>query len=144
MTTNPKPDLTMKEVTSNRKPYNNKAGYIASRRAAPNKGWVVIYDAAEAGLEASAGKYAVVCETHSAIVNTTSMPKARAILDAVDFCEQCQQIKAGRYSKPESLQHQVQQWKEIAADNEPDEYTPTPEEKERDSRKFRGWFYGTK
>lgn len=130
----------MTTPTSNRKPFNNKAGYIASRRAAPNKGWVVIYDAQAAGIDHSAGKYAVVCETHSSIINTTSMPKARAILDVVDFCEACQAINADRYKEPATIQEQVQQWQAIAADQEPDEeteYIPTPEEKERDSRMFR-------
>lgn len=74
---------------SKRKPYNDREGYIASLRSGKNKGWVVIYNAKEAGLDDSDGKYAVVCETHSTIVNTTSLPKARQAMKYPDFCEGC-------------------------------------------------------
>jgi hypothetical protein len=74
---------------TSRKPYNDKEGYIASLRSGIMKGWVVIYDAEKAGLDASDGRYAIVCETHNQIVNTTSMPKARTAMKAVDFCSEC-------------------------------------------------------
>lgn len=77
-------------MVSVRKPYNTKEGYIASLRSGINKGWVVIYDAKKHGIDDTDGKYAVVCETHNTIVNTTSMPKARKIMKNPDFCEQCQ------------------------------------------------------
>ena len=51
---------------------------------------MVIYDAAKAGIDVS-GRYAVVCESHGAIVGATSMPKARASMKSGDFCEECQQ-----------------------------------------------------
>jgi len=72
-----------------RKPHNQDAGYIASLRSGINKGWVVIYYAKEADFDDRDGKYAVVCQTHNTIVNTTSLPKARAAMKAVDFCEEC-------------------------------------------------------
>ncbi len=74
---------------SKRKPYNDKAGYIASLRAGAANGWIVIYDAAEAGLDASAGRYAVSCESHHVLVNVSSMPKARSAMKSPDFCEGC-------------------------------------------------------
>lgn len=74
---------------SKRKPYNEDAGYIASLRSGHNKGWVVIYNAKEQGLDDADGKYAVVCQTHKTIVNTTSLPKAREIMKCPDFCEKC-------------------------------------------------------
>jgi hypothetical protein len=77
-------------MVSVRKPYNNKAGYIASLRSGINKGWIVIYNAQEAGIDKFDGKYAVVCETHNKIVNTTSLPKARRIMKNPDFCKECQ------------------------------------------------------
>lgn len=70
---------------SKRKPYNDCAGYIASRRNEINRGWVVIYVASEQGLDTSDGKYATVCEKHS----TTSVPKARPFLKYPEFCEAC-------------------------------------------------------
>lgn len=74
---------------SNRKPFNDKAGYIASRHNEINNGWVVIYLAKKQGIDESGGKYAVVCELHNTIVNTTSLPKARPLLKYPDFCTEC-------------------------------------------------------
>lgn len=76
-----------------RKPYNDREGYIASLRSGADRGWVVIYEAEKAGLDDSCGRYAVVCETHKVIVNTTSMPKARHTMKAVDFCEECMRLR---------------------------------------------------
>lgn len=84
---------------SKRKPFNDRAGYIASLRSGANRGWVVIYKAEDQGLDLNGEnhkelglpdlKYAVVCETHFTLVGTTSIPKAREIMKAVDFCEAC-------------------------------------------------------
>lgn len=73
----------------NRKPYNIKAGYIASRHNQINNGWVVIYLAKEQGLDDSQGKYAVSCELHNVLTFTSSLPKARPLLKVPDFCEEC-------------------------------------------------------
>ncbi len=80
-----KPDYSK----SKRKPYNHFAGYIASRRNVINRGWVVIYYAAAQGLDESGGRYAVVCETHNTICNTTSLKLARPFLKIPEFCEEC-------------------------------------------------------
>ena len=74
---------------STRKPYNQDEGYIASLRSGKDKGWVVIYNAKKAGIDNTDGKYAIVCQTHNTIVNTTSLPKARTAMKSVDFCELC-------------------------------------------------------
>jgi hypothetical protein len=74
---------------SARKPYNDNAGYIASRHNEINNGWVVIYVAAEQGIDVGDNKYAVVCELHSTICGFTSVPKARPRLKFPDFCEEC-------------------------------------------------------
>lgn len=74
--------------SSNRKPYNDRAGYIASRRNEINRGWIVIYEASEQGLDVD-GRYAVVCETHNTVCGTTSIPKARPFLKIPEFCEPC-------------------------------------------------------
>ena len=76
-----------------RKPYNKDLGYIASLRSGVSKGWVVIYNASEQGLDNSDGKYAIVCQTHNTIANSTSLPKARLIMKSVDFCEECQNAR---------------------------------------------------
>lgn len=81
---------------SKRKPYNNKAGYVASRRNDINQGWVVIYVAADQGIDTSDGKYAVVCEKHSTICNTSSIPKARPFLKRPEFCEECMSEARGK------------------------------------------------
>jgi hypothetical protein len=74
---------------SNRKPYNDRAGYVASKRSGTNKGHVVIYLAEEADLDATQGKYAVSCEMHNTIAYTSSLPKARTAMKSVCFCEEC-------------------------------------------------------
>lgn len=81
---------------SNRKPYNNLAGYKASLRSGPlqsdgKRGWVVIYDAKLAGLCALGGRWATVCETHSTIANHTNLPTARKFMKSGshNWCEEC-------------------------------------------------------
>lgn len=83
---------------SNRKPYNDRAGYIASLRSGAGRGWIVIYDATRANLDASAGRYAVSCETHSVLANVSSMPKARSAMKCPDFCEACAATMRGSKS----------------------------------------------
>jgi hypothetical protein len=70
------------------KPYNDCAGYVASRRNIINNGWVVIYIAAEQGVDVG-GKYMVVCELHNTIVGVSSIRKARPYLKVPDFCKKC-------------------------------------------------------
>lgn len=74
-----------------RKPYNDKAGYIASLRSGKDRGWVVIYEAEKQNMGLAGGRYAVVCETHHAVVNVRTIPLARSAMKAVDFCEACQE-----------------------------------------------------
>ncbi len=79
-------------VNNERKPFRLYSGYIASKRSGANKGWVVIYLAKAQQIDESGGKYAVVCETHSNLVQTTSLPLARSAMKAPDFCEECYRI----------------------------------------------------
>jgi hypothetical protein len=79
-----------KEVrVSNRKPYNENAGYVASRHNIINYGWVVIYVAAEQGIDVGTDKYATVCEKHGTTCGTTSVARARSFLKFPEFCEEC-------------------------------------------------------
>lgn len=75
--------------TSKRKPYNDLAGYVASRHNLINNGWVVIYLADAQGLDPAGGKYVVVCETHNTLCNFPSLKKARPFLKYPEFCEDC-------------------------------------------------------
>jgi hypothetical protein len=81
-----------------RKPHNNEAGYIASRRSSLNREWVVIYDAMQQGIDTcdlgtgDATRYAVVCCEHGQIGTATSLPKARALLrQPGEFCLDCRE-----------------------------------------------------
>ena len=74
---------------SRRKPYNDRAGYLASRRSGFHHGWVVIYRAADQGIDVGGNPYAVVCETHATICGVSSMPKARSLMKSAEFCEAC-------------------------------------------------------
>ena len=76
---------------SERKPYNDCVGYIASRRHWLHRGWVVIYRAAEQGIDVGGEKYAIVCETHANIGASRNMPDARVLMKYPEnFCEECQ------------------------------------------------------
>ncbi|MBI4397292.1 MAG: hypothetical protein HY548_09365 [Elusimicrobia bacterium] len=81
---------------SRRKPYNEYAGYVCSRRNQINGGWVVIYKAEEAGLDPAGGPWVAVCETHKTVCNTASLPKARPFLKIPEFCEECMSQYAGK------------------------------------------------
>lgn len=74
---------------SKRKPYNDRPGYIASKRSGSNGGSIVIYYSQEQGLDIDAGKYAVICELHHTIYQTTSIALARTAMKSPDFCEIC-------------------------------------------------------
>ena len=77
---------------STRKPFNNLAGYVASLRSGINRGWVVIYKAAEAGLDTEPGKYAISCETHNLLGYAASLPDARLQMKAPEnFCSDCRE-----------------------------------------------------
>ena len=78
-----------------RKVHNKEAGYIAERTNpyfAKTK--VVIYNAEQQGMDATAGKYIVVCDAHGTLVNETSVPRARlSMKDPSNFCDECRAIK---------------------------------------------------
>lgn len=81
----------MPEATA-RKPHRDWAGYVCELRNKFSGGHTVVVTAAEAGLDQNGGKYVVVCDKHSTLVNTTSVPKARAIMrDPTIFCEACRE-----------------------------------------------------
>lgn len=81
---------------SKRKPYNDCKGYVASRHNLINGGWVVIYRAAEQGIDVGEYKYAVVCEKHATILGVTSVAKGRSLLKYPEFCEECMRDIDGR------------------------------------------------
>lgn len=75
---------------SRRKPFNDRAGYVASLRNPTSGGWCVIYKAHEAGLDPSGGNWLTVCEVHGTLCNHTSLKLARASMKSPDFCEACE------------------------------------------------------
>ena len=76
-------------MASARKPYNDRAGYIASRRNHTKRDFVVLYIAEKQNIE-SGEKYAVVCEEHGEILGSTSVPNGRlSMKDTTGFCQGC-------------------------------------------------------
>lgn len=86
-----------------RKIHNQESGYVAERRnplaaligplppGTRNK--VVIYRAAEQGIDAGGNKYAVVCDAHGQIGGATSVPHARKLMkDPSEFCTKCRDL----------------------------------------------------
>lgn len=79
---------------SNRKPFNDRAGYVASRKNQITGTSNVIYVASEQGIDVD-GKYAVVCEGHATMTGATSVPKARVLMkNAAAFCVDCRECSA--------------------------------------------------
>jgi hypothetical protein len=78
---------------SNRKPFNDCAGYVASLKNPLTGIHNVIYIAAKQGIDA-AQKYATVCEAHHTMVSASSIPNARIDMkDASKWCADCQALK---------------------------------------------------
>ena|SRR5258708_38736859 len=77
---------------SSRKPFNDRAGYVASRINPLTGISNVIYIASEQGIEADK-KYVTVCEAHHTMVSSSSIPTARVDMkDASKWCETCQHL----------------------------------------------------
>ena len=74
-----------------RKQHSGECGYIAERMNPHVPGTkVVIYRAADQGIDDADGKYAVVCDAHSTVDHTTSIPNARSLMKAPEtFCLDC-------------------------------------------------------
>lgn len=86
-------DMTPDEILAaqlKRKPHVQNVGYVCERRnRRTGKGFVVIYDK-QAGFDADTkNRWVIVCETHSTLTSMPSLPKARDVMKAVDFCEEC-------------------------------------------------------
>jgi hypothetical protein len=84
--------MTISQIMSKRKPHNNNSGYIAERIFKPSGSHIVIYRAAEQGLDVTPDKYAVVCSTHGTMVGNSSIPKARVDMKYPEFCEYCMKM----------------------------------------------------
>lgn len=80
------------QIMSKRKPHNNECGYIAEKIYKPSGSHIVIYRAAEQGIDVAPDKYAVVCSAHSTIVGNSSIPKARIDMSYPEFCEDCMKM----------------------------------------------------
>ena len=79
-------------MTSNRKPFNDCAGYVASKINPATGIHNVIYIAADAGIDAE-HKYVTVCEGHKQMISSTSIPKARVDMkNASQWCSKCQSL----------------------------------------------------
>lgn len=84
----------MSEPTA-RKPHRDWAGYVCELRNKYSGGHTVVVRAEEAGLDPNGGKYAVICDKHNTLINTTILQKARSIMrDPTIFCEDCRKALA--------------------------------------------------
>lgn len=78
---------------SNRKPFNDRAGYVASRINPLTGIHNVIYIASEQGVD-SDGKYVTVCEAHATMVSSANIPSARIDMkNTSQWCETCKAMQ---------------------------------------------------
>jgi len=72
--------------------FNDRAGYVASKKNLLTGIHNVIYVAASQGIDAD-GKCVTVCEAHSQMISSTSVLKARSNMsDATQWCSNCQAL----------------------------------------------------
>ena len=84
------------QKTISRKRHSHEAGYIAERmNPHDGKTKVVIYEAAEQGIDVGGLRYAVVCKAHGTTCGATSVPKARPLMKSVEFCGRCMDSATG-------------------------------------------------
>lgn len=81
-----------------RKPHNDILGYVCElRNRRTGIGHVVIYDRNK-GFDCDADyRYVISCEGHNTMTSAPSMPRAREIMKAVDFCEECMSYQQPSY-----------------------------------------------
>ncbi len=84
-----------------RKIHSTEPGYIAERMNPFVPGQkVVIYEGEAQGIDVAPDKYAVVCDAHSTVCGTSSIPKARVLMKQPDeFCEGCTELHNGDEDK---------------------------------------------
>jgi hypothetical protein len=76
------------------------AGFIAARKNKAGTNYNVLYRAEEQNISSDdGGKYAVVCEEHGSLVQTTNQRNARTILRYPDFCDCCEDRCGTSWSK---------------------------------------------
>ena len=79
----------------NRKPakysHDGLAGCVTRRRSRVSGDIVGLYHAEQAGLDATDGPWATVCEKHGTVCNHRTMRLALSHLSNVGWCEACQQ-----------------------------------------------------
>ena len=82
--------------------YRKLAGYKCRCRNRVSGGDVVVYNADDAHMDPDGGKYAVVCNVHSSILNVQTLAAARSAMKVpTDFCEGCREYEKNR--KPRKL-----------------------------------------
>jgi hypothetical protein len=70
--------------------YAGLRAWLRNRRTGSR---IAIYDAQAADLDADAGRWSLVCETHGAILSTETLALARYHAAAPDeWCEECAEI----------------------------------------------------
>lgn len=123
---------------SNRKPFNDCAGYVASKKNPLTNVHNVIYIAAEQGIDAD-GKYVTVCEKHKEMVSSTSIPKARIDMkDASEWCSECKSLQAYHDNMEARIATQEQHWLEQRGLHRDDEqmFDPKPTVAEQDTTHY--------
>lgn len=72
------------------------AGYVTSRRCRrAGDAYVTIYEAEPAGIDARAGRYALVCERHGSVLSVDTIGLAVDLAGDPEWCDECSRAVVG-------------------------------------------------
>lgn len=108
--------------------HSGSAGFVTARRTGPDlgggrRGWVTVYDGPCQGIPAEdGGRWAVVCEEHGTLCQTTNKDDARAICrgGSTEFCDECREAEDKAAGLPNRFPHR-NGWRDAAGTTTPTE-----------------------
>jgi hypothetical protein len=106
-----------------RSPHDDDEGFVAARAHPVVDGYVVLYDAHEAGFETE-DRWAAFCQPHGCMMTETSKARASKLLSTPDdWCDACSRAKYGPVAmkvvtynekNPEAVEREMKFWAQRA------------------------------
>lgn len=75
--------------------HRTDAGFVAEKLYKPSGSMIVLYRAAEQGLD-TGGRYAIVCSAHGNLIGDSNLQRAKlSMRDPTQFCPDCDSSASG-------------------------------------------------